>query len=172
MPSLAAARVIAHVRDPRDCLVSNHYSLAFSHPLPTEAGPIRDKLLADRNIYSSRTVDESVLADCESFSRVFEELNGLNGRIPALYLSKYEDMVADFDGWLDRLCNFTRCGHLTDIKSQIRAGANFNVEENKFNHMRQVSPGDFRRKLSPETQHILTERLAPVLQSLGYSCKL
>jgi hypothetical protein len=112
------------------------------------------------------------MADCESFRMIFEKLNDLKSRTPVLYVSKYEEMVSDFNDWLDRLSDFTRCNNLLDLKNRIQAHAKFDVKEDKFNHKRQVSPGDFRRKLSPQTQRALTKRLAPVLQNFGYSCDL
>ncbi len=168
MPSLRKTKLIIHVRDPRDCIVSLHYSVAFSHLLPSVEGPIRDEMIAQRKLYSGRTVDESALADCDSFRKTFESLRDLRDATPSAYISKYTDMVTDFDKWLDGICAFTRCGDLSEVKERLRRAANFNVEEDPFSHKRQVIPGDFRRKLAPDTQRELTARLGQVLDAFGY----
>lgn len=163
--------VIAHIRDPRDCLVSNHYSMAFSHVIP-DGGPARDELVASRKLYSSRTVDQSVIADCPTFLRIFERLRDLHRGNSDLYLSRYEDLVSGFGDWLDRLADFVDCGHLTAAKDAIKQRASFVVQENQLNHKRQVTPGDFRRKLTSDTQAALTEQLRDVLLYFDYSCEL
>jgi hypothetical protein len=168
MPSLRDVKVIVHVRDPRDCLVSHHYSVAYSHETPPE-GPIHDDLMTRRRLYASRSVDESALGDCRDFHKIFVALCDLHRSNRGPYLSKYEDMVTDFSGWLDRLSAFIRCDHLTEVMDAIKHRTSFVVQENQFNHKRQVTPGDFRRKLAPETQRILTEQLKDVLDHFGYA---
>lgn len=171
MPVLRDIKVVAHIRDPRDCLVSNHFSLAFSHVIPAD-GPARDELLANRQLYAGRSVDQSVLADCDQFERIFANLRDLDRSRGDVYVSRYEDMVTDFADWLDRLCLFIRCDQLTAVKDALKHQASFAVQENQFSHKRQVVPGDFRRKLTPETQRSLTERMRSVLTHFGYDCTL
>ncbi|HUA53734.1 MAG TPA: sulfotransferase domain-containing protein [Candidatus Sulfotelmatobacter sp.] len=168
MPSLRNARVVLHVRDPRDCLVSHHYSVAYSHEIPP-TGPIRDDLMHRRQVYLNQGVDQSSLTDCGDFHRIFAALRDLARSHGGLYVSRYEDMVADFGGWLDRLCSFVRCDRLDAVKEALKHQTSFAVRENPLNHMRQVTPGDYRRKLTQQTQRALTEQLSDVLEYFGYS---
>ena len=52
--------------------------------------------------------------------------------------------------------------------SQIINEANFDVEEDIYSHKRQVTPGDHKRKLLPETIDRLNSEFGEVLDVLGY----
>jgi hypothetical protein len=43
------------------------------------------------------------------------------------------------------------------------------IEENVSKHIRQRTPGDHLRKLTPETVAFLNEQLGPVLRGFGYA---
>jgi hypothetical protein len=173
MPALRDTKLIIHVRDPRDCIVSHYYSVAYSHHVPP-SGPVHDDLTLPtgrRQIYLREGIDWAALGeDCVDFHKTFSALRDFEQAIGSerAYVSRYEDMVTDFPGWLDRLCAFTRCDHLTPLVEAIKHETTFAVRENKLNHMRQVTPGDFRRKLKPETQRTLTARLSDVIGHFGY----
>lgn len=167
MPALAKTNIVAHLRDPRDCLVSNYYSLAFSHILPGE-GTVRDEFIAQREHTARMSVDEYVLEDVKTFLPIFVELLKIIKTMPNVYISRYEEMVGDFEPWLNKLADYLECGDLVEIKSKILNGANFQVAEDQFKHKRQVQPGDYKRKLAPDVQQELTRQLESVLAPLGY----
>jgi hypothetical protein len=53
--------------------------------------------------------------------------------------------------------------------AQIKAGADFKVSsEDIYKHKRQVTPGDHKRKLKPETIDILNQKTAEVLKLYDY----
>jgi hypothetical protein len=53
--------------------------------------------------------------------------------------------------------------------NKIKSEADFTVQkENISSHKRQITPGDNKRKLKPETIEILNDRFADILDTLGY----
>ncbi len=85
------------------------------------------------------------------------------------YLSRYEEMVSDFESWIHKLVNFIGMEIPENIIMELKSEANFCVQENKYNHIRQITPGDYCRKLLPETQEAITENLRDVLDYFGYT---
>jgi hypothetical protein len=167
MPALAKTNIVVQIRDPRDCLVSYYYSVAFSHGLPAP-GPSRDKFMVERETALALGLDEYALLSMKTYLPIFSEMIKIIETMPNVYVSRYEEMVVDFKPWLDRLAEYLGVGDQTDVKKAIVAAASFKVSEDQFNHKRQVTPGDFRRKLMPQTQSELTRCLEPVLSRLGY----
>ena len=160
-------RPIVHIRDPRDCLVSFYYSRAFSHVLPPP-GPSRDVLLHDRYLARSMTVDEYVL---DRLPYIQDQLNALQSTTmarPEAVMSRYETMVTDFAGWITDIVERVELDVQKETIARLARAAEFKVQENEWNHKRQVTPGDFRRKLSSQTQNALTERLIDGLQYFGF----
>ncbi len=167
MPALAKTNIVVQIRDPRDCLVSYYYSVAFSHGLPAP-GPARDKFMIERETALSLGVDEYSLLSMKTYLPIFREMITIIETMPNVYVSRYEEMVSDFAPWLDRLADYLGVGDHADVKHAIIRAASFDVSEDQFKHKRQVTPGDFERKLMPQTQAELTHYLEPVLTKLGY----
>lgn len=167
MPALAKTNVVVQIRDPRDCLVSYYYSVAFSHDLPAP-GPSRDKFMIERETALALGVDDYALLSMKTYLPIFSELIKIIETMPNVYVSRYEEMVSDFVPWLDRLADYLGVDDHAQVKRAIVRAASFDVSEDKFSHKRQVTPGDFARKLVPQTQRELTRCLEPVLTKLGY----
>jgi hypothetical protein len=167
MPALAKTNIVVQIRDPRDCLVSYYYSVAFSHGLPAP-GPSRDKFMSERETALSLGLDEYALFSVKTYLPIFSEIITIIETMPNVYVSRYEEMVSDFAPWLDRLADYLGVGDHSEVKKAIIHAASFDVSEDQFSHKRQVTPGDFERKLMPQTQAELTRRLEPVLTRLGY----
>jgi adenylate cyclase class IV len=90
---------------------------------------------------------------------------------PNVTLLRYEDMVADFPGWLRTVVT---AFDLEDPEAAVadlfeRHRGAFDVTgEDVMRHKRQVVPGDHRRRLKAETVVFLTEQFAEILRELGY----
>jgi hypothetical protein len=160
-------KVVLHIRDPRDCVVSMYYSSAFSHIEPGP-GPVRDSFLAQREIFRSWSVEEFAL---EGLRRGYRALglmrNIMESRTDAV-LSRYENLVTDFEGWLKDLADRIALPLNRGVLNELVASAEFDVVEDPFRHKRQVTPGDFRRKLSKRVQDRLTEAFREDLEYFGY----
>jgi len=170
-------KIILMLRDPRDALVSEYFSIAYSHPLPPKENDETFKLMSDmRKKALEITIDKFVLDAAQGFSGNFYNYHGVYSAYcrellhrPNVFLIKYEDMVTDFKTWLYAAKEFMGIEVKKEVMDKLIAEANFNVgSENIYNHKRQVTPGDHRRKLKSETIGILNSRFAGILDMLGY----
>ena len=84
---------------------------------------------------------------------------------------RYEDMVTDFPTWLER---FVAPFPVARKEALVRKLArkyrrNFDVKhEDVRRQKRQVTPGDHKRKLQPDTIAFLNEKFCTILAALGY----
>ena len=84
--------------------------------------------------------------------------------------TRYEDMIRDFPQWLDAVLGFCAlsCNEATRASLIAESNGSEITKENKMKHKRQVTPGDHRRKLRPETIAKLDAELADILTRYGY----
>jgi len=164
--SLDNYKVLLMLRDPRDVLTSMYFSVAYSHYVPTSQ---KDSLLTRRENIQQQAIDEFVIDDMPN---LLKKYNACCQRLlgePNVLFVKYEDMVTDFSSWLDSIINFLQFDVSQETVSQLTKEANFDVkEEDIYSHKRQVTPGDHKRKLAPETIKILNSEFGEVLDLLGY----
>lgn len=168
MNRLNELRLIAQVRDPRDCLTSHYFSLAYSHKPPEN--PIkREAFLARRRAAQAMTIDEFVLDAAPLFESRFQEIANLWERIPAMRVLKYENMVGRPDEWFADIASFFGLQLTPELSMKLARLGDFNVErENASRHKRQVIPGDHLRKLKPETIDLLSSRFSGHIKTFGY----
>lgn len=167
-PLFRGAPKLLLVRDPRDALVSEYFSTAYSHRLP------------ERNAETSPVAiqrEAALAVDIESFvlSRVDELNRTIDGYAPLLddpklRLFRYEEVIFDKAAWIRAmLAHFgwrapaALIGRLVD-KHDIRP-----AEERPTEFIRKVAPGDHRDKLSADTVARLNAALSPTWQRLGYT---
>jgi sulfotransferase family protein len=165
VPELVRYRTILVLRDPRDALTSNYYSLAFSHSV------MNQELLDRRRQVSGVGVDEFVLAQAENVRLEYNRLvvSLLNPKAESVLFARYEDMVVDYGGWLTDVARHLQLDRCPALLEHLIASADFSVKrENVLAHKRQVKPGDHREKLNGSTIRALDEKFAPVLETLGY----
>jgi Sulfotransferase domain len=174
---ISPARPIIHIRDPRDCVVSLYYSWRYSHPVPSgeEAG----EFLRVREFLKAKTPDDFVRSFVRSrsnfdqaFLKPLQAFRALKESRPDAILSKYEDMVGEFPDWLvgivEQFGIEIDYEMIIDLIARTDFLVNLRVEENPYNHKRQITPGDHKRKLDPKTQEILTDFFAEELRYFGY----
>lgn len=163
IPEMDAYAVVLQLRDPRDVLTSLYYSTAFSHAL------INRKVIRRRQAAQQMSVDEYVLANSDEVLRIYRRYCDKLVGAPGVLFLKYEHMVADFRDWLGQLSTHVGLSHQRDILDALLAEADFEVEyEDKYSQRRQVTPGDHRRKLAPETIRTLNQQFEPILEALHY----
>lgn len=168
---MAGKPSIIHLRDPRDCLVSFYFSQAYSHTLKADSSA-QEKILSNREEALATSIDDYVLKKAEE--GLYKDF--LDGALAlhqnpnaATCLSRYEEMIVAAPFWLIDLIAFLDIPVDTPAVAEALLNLDFSVKkENKNSHMRQVSSGDFRRKLKPETQKALTAHYAPYLEAFGY----
>ena len=165
-------KIILVLRDPRDVIVSAYYSI-YSHIMPTlENKKNRQHRVNRRKRLRELSVDDYVIdklnSDSHFLDRYYEYDNELMGKPNVLFL-KYEDMVTNFEPWLERLLEFLDLDVSPRLISEIKAGADFKVSnEDIYKHKRQVTPGDHKRKLKPETIAVLNEKTKEVLKLYNF----
>jgi hypothetical protein len=161
-------QLVVHVRDPRDCVVSMYYSICFSHSLPGE-GPARHEFLEWREKYREKGIDFFCMEGIERNYRALGIMREVVQRRPDAVLSYYERLVASPADWFVDVT--TRLGISRNETPQISSldEKEFVVLEDKFSHKRQVTPGDYKRKLKKETQIALSDHMKHDLQFFGYS---
>lgn len=172
-------RVIFHLRDPRDILVSEYFSLGFIHGDQNFASAAKD--MREKIQSGSFTIDDYVIHSAREGSGFFGQ-SGLcermtdhlaagiaqcdEHRLPYLVV-RYEDMVLDFPRWATSVLNFMQLSSLRDVaidrfqkEFDIKA-----VEERGqlMQHKRAIIPGDYRTKLRPDTIAELNRLFDPIL---------
>ena len=166
VPEELTAKVILHLRDPRDVLVSLFYSEAYSHSVikgvfdldESERGELRD-----------RGIDRYVLAMADEFNEKYQYYNRFMS-LENMVFVKYEDLVLDFPKWLDEVANGFGIAEQGFRQKLLRKYRNeFNVKrENVYSHKRKIVPGDYLEKLQPETINRLNEIFAENLKLYQY----
>lgn len=166
VPHLDDFKILLMLRDPRDVLTSYYFHHAYhiySNPAKTEF------ILSRSRATLVRTIDEWVLEMAPAFLNryklYFESLKGKHNCL----LSKYEDMVNDFNTWLLKIIEFVNLDIKNKTIESILNQANFKVEkEDVKKHKRQVEPGDHKRKLKKDTIKILNSQFEEILNVLNY----
>jgi hypothetical protein len=168
LPNLERYRVLIQLRDPRDCLTSLYFSKAFSHVAPRDPEQ-RKRFLEDRRKVREQSIDQYVLKNARGWLNDYRLYAEAFRNHPHLQLAKYEEMVLDFPGWLDRVERALSLEVGPAMRRELIVEADFGVKREDVNsHKRQVLPGDHARKLKPETIRQLTDMFGPALESLGY----
>jgi hypothetical protein len=186
LPHAEDYRIVLHLRDPRDVLVSMFYSYCFIHPGEIEAntGYRRKAAAAGIDAFvlaktSGRSADylgdygtgghvEDLIGDLPARYRMY--IDRLLGR-PNVIFIKYEEMVTDYRSWLRKFIDpfpvINRSQVIDDLVAQAPA---FFPRRNgdELSHVRHVTPGDFRSKLKPSTIGQLDEILSDTLDALDY----
>jgi hypothetical protein len=156
------------VRDPRDALVSEYFSTAFSHRLPernAEASPVA----VQRGEALAGDVESFVLARAAELNRTIDGYAALLDD-PKLRLFRYEEVIFDKPAWIRAMLahfGWRAPGPLIERlidKHDIRP-----AEERPTEFIRKVAPGDHRDKLSADVIARLNATLSPTWRRLGYA---
>lgn len=163
-PNMDKLKIFLVLRDPRDVLTSNYFSTLFNHPLT--ANDMIDK----RKKYADYDIDKYVLEFApELHSRYKQYCNDFLGKENVLFL-KYEDMVADFKPWLQKLARHLDLENRDQKIEELVEATSFKVKkEDKKSFVRNITPGDHKNKLKPETIATLNEIFKEELIKLKYT---
>ena len=168
IPILDRCKSVLLVRDPRDMIVSHYFSLKHSHPLPlarTSGGKNFSETRLQAELLS---VDDYALLWAPRF-RAFNEGYRAVKIQPGVKTYRYEDVVFRKRDWvLDML---EHLGWSIDQATVFETVDPLDIRPGKEDvgeHVRQVSPGDHKRKLKPETIDAISAELADMISEYGY----
>ncbi len=170
IPKDVPYRIILHLRDPRDVLVSKFFSDAYSHPDDGSGFHSIEKKLERRKVgidnYVIKISNEFLITYTKYIKYLLPDKN-------TIFL-KYEEMVFNFDIWLKKvLDSFSIFSpevnkYYDDLFMKYKD--EFKIErEDPKNHKRKIIPGDYKEKLSIETIGILNRKFSQVLNELNYN---
>ena len=171
IPDLEEYKIVLHIGDPRDVLVSHYYSTAYSHRPPDRSGNKYRKFMSRRKEAGGSTIDDFVRSQSLQVYDTFRRYqNLLLDKYQNTHLTTYERMVRQFDDWLSELVGCTELDvseellqSLVEEHEKIRPKG-----ENIHRHLRRGIPGDYKEKLQLETIEYLNEKFMPILKRFHY----
>ncbi|MCG8307963.1 MAG: sulfotransferase domain-containing protein [Cytophagales bacterium] len=168
---LSKLKVIFMVRDPRDILVSEYFSVAHSHPVPSKNGNKVDDFISKRNFAKEVDIDTYVLNQSQKIRSIYDRyLHLLIRKGHNIHLTKYEDMVEDFGSWLTNLLNYLEL----EVSSAFRKSIENKFDrakpkaEDKKSHNRKGKRGDYLEKLNASTIDKLNAEFAEVIREFKF----
>lgn len=172
VPCLEEYKIVFVVRDPRDILVSEYYSISLSHIAPVTTGNKHNDFKTKRKNATESTIDEYVIAHSDRVYAVFyryQEL--LLDKYENVYLTSFEAMLSDFDRWLNNLIFYCELDvDMTTRESLTRENAASKPDKEDIEqHLRKGIVGDYKQKLKPETIEYLNKKLSSVLVRYNYT---
>jgi hypothetical protein len=170
--NLEKYKIVFVVRDPRDILVSNYFSIAYSHVAPQVAGDKLDTFHKLRMKAISTSIDDHVLLESDNLHKTCLRYHDLLlDKYSNTYVTTYEKMVAFFDEWLNDLILYTDLNVDQNV-IQLLIDKNDKKKpksEDKSKHVRKGRPGDYKEKLKKETIEQLNRKFAPILERYHYN---
>jgi mono/diheme cytochrome c family protein len=166
-PAFRAGRKILLVRDPRDALVSEYFSNAYSHALPSVEGEAstvaRERaaaLASSVNAYAARRA-AALDATVSAYAPILDD--------PSLIVLRYEDVIFEKARWIRTIAAHFGLEAPDGLVTQMLGWADIRpAEEDPTRFVRRVTPGDHKAKLTPETVRAIEAALSPVWRRLGY----
>ncbi|MGJ8597921.1 sulfotransferase domain-containing protein [Sulfitobacter sp.] len=166
---LPKLRTLVQVRDPRDCITSMYFSFTKSHVPPSDPTKLA-AFEASRARLQALDIDEWAIKESSRYLKRLEKLEAVVNTNPGVQLLTYEEMVENTPAWAEKVLTFFDQPMTPRLERMLAGDLDFSVSaEDASQHKRQVSPGDHRRKLKPETIEQMNEVLGPAMRNFGYS---
>jgi len=166
-----AAPKLIMVRDPRDALVSEYFSNAFSHSIPDisdESDAVASQMLEKRQQALAQRIGAYVLEMAPAMNDTMVQYATLAAQ-PQTLVVKYEDMIFDKPTLIAHLGKQFELPVHPAHAAQILGWADkrpFVEDPQAF--IRKVRPGDHREKLDAGTINQLNALLHPAMTLFGY----
>ena len=166
------ARKILLVRDPRDALVSEYFTVAYSHSVPASNSNkpgAREELLAAREQTRLSDITAFVLKNAVNLNRTMMDYIAVVGD-PLLKLYRYEDVILEKLAWLASMAEHFGWdgGSPGFIEGMMGWADKVPHKEDPQAFVRKVLPGDHKEKLPQTVIAQLNEALSPSMQLFGY----
>lgn len=154
------------VRDPRDMLVSNFFSVKFSHTLPAD-GVVRRLLERERELASSMSIDQYCRSEAALFKAEFDGYRPILGT--EIRIFRYEDIIFNKREWLGEMLAYLEIALPPDaIERIVRTHDIVPDTERAGEHVRQVTPGNYKKHLNSATVSELNHRFSEILSKYRY----
>ena len=167
----ATSPKILMVRDPRDALVSEYFSTGYSHPIPEATGESDDAralVMRERSLAINSPLDEWVVRGATRMNRSLTAYSVILDA-PTTLVLRYEDYVFRKDAMLRVIADHVGWRLDDALVTQILTWADVVPEqEDPHRFVRQVTPGDHRRKLARRTIWRINRLLRPAMRLYGY----
>lgn len=170
IPIMDKAPSILLVRDPKDMLVSNYFSNAFSHKPPTddEDSPAYKQFMKRRDRIQKTDINDYVRQIVGNTQRMFASYRAML-RNPGLKIFRYEDVIEQKRRWVGEVLNHFGWSVPQETVDEIIARYDlFPDAEKPDAHVRQVKPGNYREHLNKQTVTAINAAFAEDLAVLGY----
>lgn len=165
---LAKAPKVFMFRDPRDALVSQYFSDAYSHSLPAREGSGHELFLKKRAAALETPIDEWVLEKCGPLRQTMMAYAPLLDDPNCLSL-RYEDYVFQKRRLIMKVANHFEWTMTEDKILRVLAAVDIvPTAENEKKFVRKAIPGDHLDKLRPDTIKKLNHRLSAAMTTYDY----
>jgi Sulfotransferase domain len=160
------------VRDPRDALVSEYFSLAYSHSIPEPSAQGNEVTVAmekARHNMLQRDINDFARKAAPGFNKTLLQYTILL-KDPGALVMKYEDVILDKRALIQKLCSHFQWQVTEAQIEKILGWADVvpNTEDKKA-FIRKVVPGDHAEKLNGKTIHALNVALESSMNAFGYN---
>jgi len=173
------ARVTFLVRDPRDMMTSLYFSLLGSHRIPkadetakgeNEPAGAAERMLKARARLQTTDINTFARRSVNTYLKIFEGYvaQGFAWR-QNVAIYRYEDVIFAKEEWVRDICEWYRWD--IDPARQREVAAMFDerpTQERPLEHVRQVTPGNWRAHLTEATSAVIVEALAEYMRLFGY----
>lgn len=173
---LSTPKKILLVRDPRDMLTSLYFSLRDSHSIPKNASTMKTNMVNQRKLVSQQNINDFAIERAPHYLKFFKDYRKRLLSLPHTRIYRYEDIIFDKESWLLAMLDFfgvlDSYPEKTVLQEAKKVAAKHDLrprEENPNKHVRQVTPGNYKKHLSSDTIKSLNTSLAPFLDYFHYS---
>lgn len=164
---LNSRKSVLLVRDPRDALTSMYFSHLYSHVLPGGAKRKRWERLRDSR--EQVDLDGFVLEKSADYLRRMLDYGSCLAGNPNCRLYRYEDVIFRKADWIVSLADHLGLGITREQLGELLEKVDLRPQkEDIHSNVRQVTPGDHRKKLKSSTIDELNQTLEPALEAFGY----
>ncbi len=168
IPIIGEAKKILLVRDPRDMLVSHYFSMLKSHPERGKALQSSEQKMKSRELAQELAIDDYALRMAKRFLIFLQHYQHLC-ETEQVKVYRYEDVIYRKADWLSDICAFFDWPVAASACATIAARHDvIPSAEDEANHIRQVHPGNYKKKLQPATIEQLDAEFAATMQFFGY----
>lgn len=162
--------ILLLVRDPRDMLTSLYFSVKYSHVLPEKKGSAFSKLQDERHRLMSTDIDSFVLSVVDKYVGIYDAYIRKLAGYDNVHVFRYEDVIFDKNNWLLDMLRLVNVELPAEIIRTIAAKHDIRPKgENVGAHIRQVTPGNYKKHLSDSCVARLNDKFANVLRTFDYS---
>jgi hypothetical protein len=158
-------------RDPRDALVSQYFSDAYSHDIPTKeeaVGPGREIFLKKREAARQTDIEDYVMKHARALSNTLERYQPLL-EDPNCLVLRYEDYVFQKRRLVHKVLRHFGWSLMPgQVDTLMEMVDQVPQSEDKMKFVRKAVPGDHREKLQPETIKRLNNQLRSILETYDY----